>query len=136
MPNYNRVILAGNLTRDIETRHTQGGTAVGKFGLAINRKFKDEETTCFVDCTAFGKTAEILAQYVRKGSPLFVEGRLEYSSWESNDGGKRSKLEVVVESFQFLGGGEKGETQGRRSGGGRTQKSSNAQVADYGDIPF
>ncbi|MBZ0150580.1 MAG: single-stranded DNA-binding protein, partial [Planctomycetes bacterium] len=109
MANFNKVILMGNLTRDVELRHTQGGQALGKFGMAINRKYtvngESKEQTCFVDLTAWGKTAELLSQYVRKGSPLFVEGRLEYSTWESQEGGKRSKLEVVVENFQFMGSG-------------------------------
>lgn len=136
MANVNRVILVGNLTRDVEVRHTQGGMAVAKFGLAINRKSKNAETTCFVDCTAFDKSAELLAQYVRKGSPLFVEGRLEFSTWEAKDGGKRSKIEVVVENFQFLSGGgeDRGEQQGRRSGGGRETQQTGAE--EYGDIPF
>lgn len=130
MANYNRVILAGNLTRDIELRRTQGGMAVAKFGLAVNRKSKKEETTCFVDCTAFDKSAELLQQYVRKGSPLFVEGRLEFSTWEAKDGGgKRSKLEVVVENFQFMRDREGGDTPGERTGGGRPQASME-------DIPF
>lgn len=132
--NFNRVMLAGRLTRDAELRNTKGGTAVAQFGLAVNRRVKDQETTCFVDCVAFGKTAEILAQYVRKGSPLFVEGRLEFSSWETNDGGKRSKLEVIVENFQFLSSGERRvESSGRRSGGGREQQQ---EEPGYGDIPF
>lgn len=112
MPNYNKVTLLGHLTRDIELRTTQGGMAIAKFGMAINRKFKDQESTCFVDLTAWGKQAEILAQYVGKGDALFVDGRLEYSTWESQDGGKRSKLEVVVENFQFIGG---------KDGAGRSQ---------------
>lgn len=127
MANYNRVTLIGNLTRDIEMRATQGGMQVGKFGLAINRKSKDQETTCFVDCTAFDKSAELLHRYVRKGSPLFVEGRLEFSTWEAKDGGgKRSKLSVVVENFQFLSDGE--QTPKREA----TPKAKE----EYGDIPF
>ncbi|MFK7743241.1 MAG: single-stranded DNA-binding protein, partial [Planctomycetota bacterium] len=107
MANFNKVILMGNLTRDIEMRHTQSGMAIAKFGMAINRKSSTQsgeqrESTCFVDMTAFGKQAELLSQYVRKGSPLFVDGRLEFSTWESQDGGKRSKLEVIVENFQFM----------------------------------
>ena len=97
MANFNKVILMGNLTRDVELRHTQGGMAIAKFGMAVNRKSstrdgEQRESTCFVDLTAFGKQAELLNQYVRKGSPLFIDGRLEYSTWESQDGGKRSKL--------------------------------------------
>ena len=127
MANYNRVTLIGNLTRDIEMRSTQGGMQVAKFGLAINRKSKDQETTCFVDCTAFDKSAELLHRYVRKGSPLFVEGRLEFSTWEAKDGGgKRSKLSVVVENFQFLSDGEQAP---------KRQASPKAQE-EYGDVPF
>ena len=150
MANFNKVILMGNLTRDIELRHTQGGMAIAKFGMAINRKTSSQsgearESTCFVDCTAFGKSAELLQQYVRKGSPLFVDGRLEFSTWEAKDGGgKRSKLEVVVENFQFMGGGNReggagGGGGGQRSGGGRQAQEGAAGgggEVDYGDIPF
>ena len=141
--NFNKVILMGNLTRDIEMRHTQGGMAIAKFGMAINRRSstkdgEQRESTCFVDMTAFGKSAELLNQYVRKGSPLFVEGRLEFSTWESQDGGKRNKLEVIVENFQFMGGGsrEGGGGGGERRGGGRQQSQEAGGEVDYGDIPF
>lgn len=108
MSNYNRVILLGNLTRDPELRQTQGGASVAKLGLAVNRKYtangEQKESTCFVDLVAWGKQAEVLCQYVHKGDKLFVEGRLEYSTWEDKSGGgKRSKLEVAVEHFQFVG---------------------------------
>ena len=109
MASYNRVILAGNLTRDPELSYTPSNTAICKFGLATNRKWRDQqgemrEETCFVDCTAFGRQAETLNQYMRKGRPLLLEGRLHYSQWTSQDGQKRSKLEVIAERFQFLGG--------------------------------
>lgn len=136
MANFNKVLLMGNLTRDIELRSTQGGTALAKFGMAVNRKFKQQngemkEETCFVDLTAWGRQAEILNQYTSKGSPLFVEGRLEYSTWES-EGGKRSKLAVVVENFQLMGG-----RGGSSSGGGGGRRSQGAEEnVDYGDIPF
>jgi len=138
MANFNKVILMGNLTRDVEMRATQGGTAIGKFGMAVNRKFKQQsgemkEETCFVDLTAWGRQAEIISEYVKKGSPLFVEGRLEYSTWESQDGGKRSKLAVVVENFQLMGGrggGRGGGEERSNSGGGSEER------VDYGDIPF
>lgn len=143
MSQFNRVILLGNLTRDIELRHTQGGMPIAKFGLAINRRTQSKdgqqrESTCFVDLTAFGKSAELLHQYVGKGSPLFVEGRLELSTWETQDGSKRSKLEVIVENFQFIGGdkGDREPQKGRRSGGGRTEQTSSEGEAEYGDIPF
>ena len=149
MANFNKVILMGNLTRDIELRHTQSGMAIAKFGMAINRKTSSQsgeakESTCFVDLTAFGKSAELLNQYVHKGSPLFVEGRLEYSTWEAKEGGKRSKLEVVVENFQFMGGRSSGgdEERGGGGGGGRARRQQASQEGaagaevDYGDIPF
>ena len=161
MANFNKVILLGNLTRDIELRTTQGGQALAKFGMAINRKWSQngetKESTCFVDCTAWGRTAEVLNQYVGKGSPLFVEGRLDYQTWEDkNGGGKRSKLEVVVENFQFVGaprnagaggasgggggGGDGGEAPPRRQGGGGRRQEGQPQgeggEVDYGDIPF
>ena len=162
MANFNKVLLLGNLTRDVELRHTQSGQPLAKFGMAINRKYtvngESKEETCFVDLTAWGKQAELLNQYVRKGSQLFVEGRLQYSTWESQEGGKRSKLEVVVENFQFVGGkgggagggfgGEEGSGSGggeRRSSGGRSKPAPQEGGAaggggggevDYGDIPF
>ena len=105
MANYNRVILAGNLTRDPQLRYLPNSqTPLAEFGMAINRKYKDKEETCFVDCTCWGKQAETLNQYVRKGNPILVEGRLQHDRWEDKDGQKRSKHVVVVERFQFLGG--------------------------------
>ena len=113
MANFNKVIILGNLTRDPELRSTQSGQQIAKFGMAINRKFsaggEKREETCFVDLTAWGKQAEILHQYTKKGSALLVEGRLSFSTWEGKDGKKRSKLEVVVENFQFIGAREGGE---------------------------
>ncbi len=120
MPNVNKVILIGNLTRDPLTKQLPGRSTgpsgnsgmVAEFGLAMNRKFKtaegeDREEVCFVDCAAFGRQAEVIAKYCRKGKQLYVEGRLRYDSWEDKGGhGKRSKLSVVVENFQFLGGRE------------------------------
>jgi single-strand DNA-binding protein len=110
MANLNRVFLMGNLTRDIELSYLPSNqNACANFGLAINRNWtgadgqKKEEVT-FVDCVSFGKGAEVLAKYVKKGSPLFVDGRLKLDQWEK-DGAKRSKLTVVVENFQFLSSG-------------------------------
>ncbi|MEO6597346.1 MAG: single-stranded DNA-binding protein [Planctomycetota bacterium] len=149
MANFNKVILMGNLTRDVELRHTQSGMALAKFGMATNRKWsqngEQKESTCFVDLTAWGKQAELLSQYVKKGSQLFVEGRLEYSTWETPEGAKRNKLEVVVENFQFLGsarsgGGEEGSGERRSGGAKKAPAAGEAQAAggevDYGDIPF
>src|SRR4029077_7686519 len=108
MANYNKVILAGNLTRDPELRYTPKGTAVAKIGLAINRNWRTEtgeqkEEVTFVDVDAFGKTAETIGQYFKKGRPILIEGRLRYETWEDKPSGqKKSKLGVVLENFQFL----------------------------------
>src|SRR5438105_11590958 len=111
MASFNRVILAGNLTRDPELRYTPKGMAIAKIGLAVNRVWKNEageskEEVTFVDLDAFGRQAETLAQYMKKGSPLLVKGRLRLDQWDDKQTGqKRSRLGVVVEGFQFLGGG-------------------------------
>lgn len=108
MASYNRVMLIGNLTRDIELRHTPGGTAVTDMGMAVNDRRKNaqgewvDEVT-YVDVTLWGRTAEIAAEYLRKGSPVFIEGRLKLDSWEA-DGQKKYKLRVVGDRLQLLGG--------------------------------
>ena len=117
MANYNKVLLMGNLTRDPQLRYTPNQQPVCDFGLAINRKWKGadgqmHEDVCFVDCTAWARQAETLSKYMTKGQPLFVEGRLSFRQWDGPDGKKRSKLDVVVERFQFLGGGKGGGGQG------------------------
>lgn len=115
MASYNKVILLGNLTRDPELRYTPKGTAVAKLGLAVNRKYTLEtgearEEVTFIDIDAFGKQAELIGQYLRKGNPLFVEGRLKLDQWDDkNTGQKVSKLRVVLEGFQFVGGNRAGE---------------------------
>jgi single-strand DNA-binding protein len=118
MANLNKVMLIGNLTRDPDLKYTPGNQAVCEIGLAVNRKYRtkegeDREETTFVDCEAWGKQAEVLKQYMTKGKPLFVEGRLKLDTWEDKDGGKRSKMRVVIENFQFLGA-----AGGGGSGGG------------------
>ncbi len=102
MVNFNKVVLAGHLTRDWETRTSKAGTQVGKTGIAVNRRSRESEETMFVDLIAFGQTSETLSKHTGKGRPLLVEGRLSLSQWESNDGTKRSKHEVIVENFQFV----------------------------------
>lgn len=110
MPNLNQVNLIGNLTRDPELRVTPKGTAICAFSLAINRKFKDDsggerEEVTYVDCEAWGKAGENIAKYCTKGRPLYVGGRLKLDQWEDKTTKeKRSKMKVVVEQFQFLGG--------------------------------
>lgn len=109
MSSYNKVILVGNLTREPELTYTTSQTAICKFGLAMNRKYKgadntDRTDTCFVDCTAFGRVGEVVSQYCQKGGLLLVEGRLNLNQWTADDGSKRQKLEVVAESIQLMGG--------------------------------
>ncbi|MEW6358890.1 MAG: single-stranded DNA-binding protein [Planctomycetota bacterium] len=124
MANLNKVFLIGNLTRDPELRYTPGGTAIASFGIAVNREYTSKakgervKDTCFVDVDAWGKTAEVINQYMSKGRPIFIEGRLNFRQWEDKQTGqKRSKLNVVLESFQFLGGrGEGGSGSGGRGG--------------------
>jgi len=105
---YNKVILVGNLTRDLEVRYSQSGSAIGSTGLATNRKWKSQmgeqkEEVMFIDITFFGRTAEVANQYLRKGSRVLVEGRLSLQQWTAQDGSKRSKHEVIVENMQMLG---------------------------------
>ena len=102
MSNYNKVILMGNLTKDIELRYTPSNKAVATIGIAVNRKYNDTEETTFVDCEAWGKTAEVMSQYLQKGRPVFIEGRLKLDQWQDQNGGNRSKLKVVIENFQFI----------------------------------
>lgn len=106
MRNVNRVIIAGNLTRDPEFRQLPSSTPVANLGLAANRRYRDkdgnnQEETTFVECEAFGRLAEVLHQYARKGRPLFIEGRLRLDQWQDKEGHNRSRLKIVVENFQF-----------------------------------
>jgi len=134
MASFNKVILMGNLTRDPETRVTASGLTICKLGLAVSRVFttKDgerREETTFVDIDAFGKQAEVITKYMRKGRPLMVEGRLKLDQWETNEGQKRSKLGVVLENFQFVGGRDDNDSGSGNSGnsgnsGGAYEQSS------------
>lgn len=121
MANYNKVILAGNLTRDPQLSFLPSNTPVVEFGMAINRRWKSQtgeqrEDVTYVDIRAFGRQAETLNQYMNKGKPILVEGQLRFDQWEGKDGQKRSKLYVVVDAFQFLGGPPGGDS----NRGGRT----------------
>ena len=126
MASFNKVILMGNLTRDPEMRVTSGGLSICKLGLAVSRNYstregeRREETT-FVDIDAFGKQAEVIAKYMRKGRPIMIEGRLKFDQWES-DGQKRSKLSVVLDRFEFVGG-----SRDQNQGGGYEQSSPPAR---------
>src|SRR6266850_7477465 len=129
MANFNKVILAGNLTRDPELRYTPKGTAIAKFGLAINRVWRNEagetkEEVTFVDVDAWGRQAEVIAQYMKKGRPFLVEGRLKLDQWEDkNTKQKQSKLKVVLESFSFLDS-NRGDSGGVPSEAPRAQKTA------------
>lgn len=144
---FNKVILMGNLTRDPETKTTPSGQNVTNFSLAVNRTWKgadgtQQESVSYINCVAWGKPGEIIAQYSRKGSPLLVSGRLDQRSWDDKETGqKRSTVEVVVEDFNFIGSG-----QGQSAGTGGTD-SGNTQAQtppadiddrpiDLSDIPF
>lgn len=158
--NFNKVILLGNLTRDVELRHTSGNTAVAKLGLAVNRRWRtpegeNREEVTFVDCEAWGRQAETLSKFLSKGRPVFIEGRLRLDQWEDKEGKKQSKLKVVIENFQFVdargeGGGGAGGAEGggggggggwsKRGGGGRGGAQPTGQDVEQpfqdDDIPF
>lgn len=143
MANLNKVLLMGNLTRDPELRYTPSGTAVVDFGLAINRRFSSQngekkEEVCFVDCQAWARSAEVLSEYCRKGSPLFVEGRLKLDNWEGKDGQKRSRMRVVVENFQFIGApaGGRGGSSGAPARGRPSVEEPPVEEPPAGDEPF
>jgi single-strand DNA-binding protein len=133
MPSLNRVMLMGNLTRDPELRYTPKGSPVLDISLAINRQWKDDngskqEEVTFVDVTFWGKQAEVLAQYLHKGNPLYVEGRLQLESWDDKQTGqKRTRMKVQGESFQFLGNSsdrQERQEQAPRQEQGRTQSTA------------
>jgi single-strand DNA-binding protein len=157
MASFNKVILVGNVTRDPELRYTPKGMAIAKIGMAVNRTWRNEagetkEEVTFVDIDAFGRQAETLGQYIKKGSPLLIEGRLKLDQWDDKQTGqKRSKLGVIVEGFQFLGGprteGAPGENAPRRSTGAAAAPAPSASPAapaaepdgpppEEDDVPF
>ncbi len=169
MPNLNKVMLMGNLTRDPELRYLPSNMAVVGMGLAVNRRWRNQqgeqqEETTFIDCEAFGKQAEVINQYLKKGRPVYLEGRLKLDQWQDRDGNNRSKLKVIVESFQFIdsrgeggggggggysggsgggnqgsygGGGNRGGGYGGGNGGGNNAPQQDPhQPVDEDDIPF
>lgn len=114
----NKTFLIGNLTRDVDLKYTASGTAVANFGLAVNRKYANSdgekvEDVCFVDIVAWDRLAEVCGEYLAKGRPVFIEGRLQMDSWEQEDGQKRSRLRVVAQNIQFFGGGAKTDSDGK-----------------------
>lgn len=131
MASFNKVILMGNLTRDVELRVTPSGMNIGKLSIAMNRVFtvnqeRREEVT-FVECDCFGKVAENIAKYFKKGKPILIEGRLKLDQWEDKTtGDKRSKLGVVIETFSFVGGGKGDSSDSADSGDGYSSSDSPA----------
>lgn len=123
MPSFNKVILMGNLTRDPELRQTQSGTSVCRFSIAVNRSYNSQDgssrdETCFVEIDCFGRSAENIAKYFTKGKPILIEGRLRQDSWEDKQTGqKRTKLMVVLERFEFVGGARDSNSGGFANGG-------------------
>ncbi|MAB83317.1 MAG: single-stranded DNA-binding protein [Phycisphaerae bacterium] len=141
--NLNKVFLMGNLTRDVELKKTPSNMSVANVGLAVNRQYRvndeNREETTFVDCEAWGRTAEVMGQYLRKGRPVFVEGRLKLDQWQDRDGNNRSKLKVVIDNFQFVDS-RSGEGGGGGGGGGNSnaqpQTSAPVQSVPEDEIPF
>jgi single-strand DNA-binding protein len=156
MANLNKVLLMGNLTRDPEVRYTPKGTAVAELGIAVNRIYSGEngekrEEVTFVDVTVWGRTAENVGEYLKKGRPVFIEGRLQLDSWEDKQSGqKRNKLKVVADNVQFLGsrgsgtgggGPEEGEEPPRSRSASGTRGSAPSKTTppaepDDDEIPF
>jgi single-strand DNA-binding protein len=146
MASYNRVILVGNITRDVDVRYLQNGMAVTDIGLAVNDRRKNQqgewiEETTFVDVTLWGRTAEVVGEYLGKGSPILIEGRLKLDTWET-DGQKRSKLKVIGEKMQMLGGRGGRDDRGGGSAPVHNEYSEPAAAASPAgsapkdDIPF
>jgi single-strand DNA-binding protein len=129
MASFNKIILLGNLTRDPQLRYLPSQMAVVDFGIAVNHKFRtkdgeNREEVMFIDCSAFGRQAEVINQYCTKGKPLLIEGRLKLDSWEDKQGGgKRSKHTVVIDNFQLLGGRSDGPGGGGGGGGGYSDEA-------------
>jgi single-strand DNA-binding protein len=142
MASFNKVILLGNLTRDPELRYTQSGAAVCSLGIAVNRKYKVgeemKEEVCFVDITVWGKAGESCDAFLAKGNSVLLEGRLNFRTWESQDGQKRSKLDVVAEKATFMPRGGASDNSGKREDGvlnsGSSKKKQGFDYSNQGNI--
>ena len=142
---FNKVILMGNLTRDVEVRTTTSGQSVANFSLAVNRSWRgqdgqQQDQTSFINCVAWGRVGDIIAQYVHKGSPLLVSGRLDQRSYQDKDGNKRSAVEVVVEDFNFVGSASGRSDNSSPSASSSNQstnsKSQDVVIEDIDDKPI
>lgn len=138
MTSFNKVILMGNLTRDPEVRYTPNGIAVANFAIAVNRKYKQGDETreevSYIDIVVFGKQAESCGQYINKGDSVLIDGRLQQRRWETEDGQKRNKVEVVAQSVNFMPK-RSWSGQGQGAASGQSEAVSEPPV-DEGDIPF
>jgi single-strand DNA-binding protein len=141
MPNFNKVFLMGNLTKDPELRYTAGGAPVANLRMAINRVYQSKtgekkEDVCFVTVVVWNKVAETVGEYLKKGDPLFVEGRLQSKSWETEDKQKRTVLEVVAERVQFLNRGKGGSGEAAHDAEEEAASSPTQPSGSEEDIPF
>ena len=135
---FSKAIIVGNITRDPELRSTTSGAQVCGFSVAVNRNYKDssgnnQESVSFIDCSAWGRAGEIIAQYAKKGSGILISGRLEQRSWEDKEGQKRSRVEIVVEYFNFIGGGN---GDGGSRGGASASDTQDVAPDDISDDPI
>ena len=149
MRGFSKAIITGNLTHDPELRTTPNGSTVCSFSVAVNRVYRDtngeqKEDVSFIDCSAWGKLAEMIAQYAKKGTGVLVSGRLDQRSWEDkNGGGKRSRVEIVVEDFNFTGGRSEGGSNAGNFSSTSASDNTNAssdvpsdEEIDLSDVPF
>lgn len=138
---FSKAIIVGNITRDPELRSTPSGAQVCGFSVAVNRTYKDssganQESVSFIDCSAWGRAGEIIAQYAKKGSSILISGRLEQRSWEDKEGQKRSRVEIVVEDFNFVGGNGDGGASGGSRGGSSSAAAADVAPDDISDEPI
>ncbi len=142
---FSKAIIVGNLTRDPELRSTSSGAQVCGFSVAVNRSYKDssgnnQEQVSFIDCSAWGRSGEIIAQYAKKGSGILVSGRIEQRSWEDKEGQKRSRVEIVVEDFNFIGGNNSNDKGGRSASNDAQDDIAPDDISDepidLSEIPF
>lgn len=137
---FNKIVLVGHLTRDIELRYTQGSVAIGSCGIAVTRKYtlngEKREETCFVDLTFFGKQAEIANQYLGKGSKLLVEGRLKFDQWTDNNGQNRSKHSIAVESMEMLGDAKQNNQSYQQGVPKKPQQQKQPQRQQYNEPQY
>lgn len=150
MSSFNKVILMGNMTRDPQLSYLPSNTAVVEFSVATSRTFRKQdgsqgEEVCFTDCQMFGKRAEVVNKYFKKGNPIFVEGRLKLDQWQAQDGSKRSRMRVFVENFEFVGSRQGGGQQSQGGGYGQQQQApqqqqqpqqNQAPAQDFDSPPF